>query len=131
MVIARVSPVGDLSFVSQQHAGGRHHQNDQAGDDADRQVTPEEYFAELFHLEQILEMLGDVGNQQRYRDYLSKPWRQGAGSRTIMLILSIEGRDQFRFLYRNDDEPKHQDADEPQERNEPVAGHQAQCENLD
>src|SRR5262249_42977919 len=73
----------------------------------------------------------DAGNQPRYRSAQSKPRRQGSGSRAVSFIFPVEGLDQFRFLDRNDHTAKHQDADEPQERHEPTAGHQAQRKYLE
>ncbi len=48
-VSARVGPVRDLTLVCQQDARHRHEKDDYPAGNADREVTPEEDFAELVH----------------------------------------------------------------------------------
>ena len=85
----------------------------------------------VVELTPVVELPYDAGNQPRYRSVQSKPRRQSPGSRTVPFIFPVEGLDQFRFLDWNDHTAKHQDADEPQERHEPTAGHQAQRKYLE
>src|SRR5688500_1857279 len=64
------------------------------------------------------------------RAALSEPRHQGSCSLSVALVLGAEDSDQVRLLDRDDHVAAHQDCDEPQECHEPVAGDQAQRENL-